>query len=137
MVEKIKEIKDKTLAFMERELTKYGSDRMDVKQMGELADIVKDLAEAEKSCWEAEYYRTVSEAMEGGSSGSSGYQQPMGRMGYGSGSQSGMQSGGRRGYGSGSMGHTDPISMIRDMMMTGTPETQAKIRGDLSNILGM
>jgi len=32
--------------------------------MGELIDMVKDLAEAEESCWEASYYRTVTEGME-------------------------------------------------------------------------
>lgn len=131
MVEKIKAIKDKTLSFMERELTKYGNDRMDVKQMGELADIVKDLAEAEKSCWEAEYYRTVSEAMEGSQSMATGYQQPTSRMSYGA-------TGERRGYGGeGMMRQSDPVSMIRDMMMTASPETQARIRGDLSSIMGM
>ena len=66
MVETIRQTKDKVLQYMERELGKYGGERMDVKQMGELADIVKDLAQAEKYCWESEYYRLVSEAMGGG-----------------------------------------------------------------------
>lgn len=116
MVEKIKENKDRVLAFMEQELSKYGNSRMDVKQIGELADIVKDLAAAEESCWEAQYYRTVTEAMERGS-GSSGYtpiREDTGRMGYG-----GMS--GRRGYDSASggdavMGHSDPMAIIRSML---------------------
>lgn len=133
MVGKIKEVKDKVLGRMETAMTERGSvDRMDVKEMGELADIVKDLAEAEKSCWEAEYYRSITEAMggEGGSSLSSGYSGG-GRMGYG------MD--GRRGYGGngGSMGHTDPISTIRDMLATSTPEMRAKIRNDLSGLMSM
>lgn len=141
MVEKIKESKDKVLKYMDRELTKYGEDRMDVKTMGDLADIVKDLAEAEHHCWEAQYYRTVTEAMEGGSSGSSGYgsgggsgsSANGGRMGYGMG-------GARRGYGGGgggSQGYTDPVSSIREMMAMADPETKAKIRGELSGVLGM
>jgi hypothetical protein len=127
MVGKIKEIKDKVLGRMETAMTERGSiDRMDVKEMGELADIIKDLAKAEKSCWEAEYYRSITEAMagEGGSSRSSGYSGG-GRMGY-------MDD--RRGY---AMGHTDPISTIRDMLATSTPEMRAKIRNDLSGLMSM
>lgn len=123
MVEKIKATKDKVLDFMDREIGKYNGDRMDVKEIGDLADIIKDLAEAEKSCWEAEYYRSVSEAM-GGSSGSSGYMQPTGdRMGYDGG-------GARRGY-SGGMGHTDPLSSIREMMSSLSPEMRKQLRNDL------
>lgn len=127
MVEKIKANKDKVLEFMERELTKYGPDRMDVKEMGELADIVKDLAMAEKECWEAQYYRTVTDAMQQGSSETSGYGTPS-RMGYG-----GM--GGRQGYGgSNMMGHSDPIAAIRDMLATANPEMRSQIRNELRNI---
>lgn len=125
MVEKIKATKDKVLDFMEREIGKYNGDRMDVKEAGDLADIIKDLAEAEKSCWEAEYYRSVSEAM-GSSSGSSGYTQPTGdRMGYGD-----MGGGARRGY-SGGMGHTDPLSSIREMMSSLSPEMRKQLRNEL------
>ena len=117
MVEKIKATKDKVLDFMEREIGKYNGDRMDVKEAGDLADIIKDLAEAEKSCWEAEYYRSVTEAM--GSSGSSGYTQPMDdRMTYG-----------RRGY-SGGMGHMDPLSSIREMMSSLSPEMRSQLRNE-------
>lgn len=123
MVEKIKATKDKVLDFMDREIGKYNGDRMDVKEIGDLADIIKDLAKAEESCWEAEYYRSVSEAMNG-SSGSSGYMQPMGdRTGYDGG-------GARRGY-SGGMGHTDPLSSIREMMSSLSPEMRKQLRNDL------
>ena len=113
---------------MEQEIGKYGTSRMDVKQVGELADIVKDLSEAE-------YYCSVSEAMAGGSTESFGYNQPMGnsRMGYGGnqGGSGGM--GSRSGYGN-PMGHSDPVSAIRDMLATANPETRAQIRNEL---LGM
>lgn len=121
MVEKIKMTKDRILDYMEREINKYGENRIDTKTAGDLADIIKDLAEAEKSCWEAEYYRSVTEAM--GSSGSSGYTQP---MGYGT------AGGARRGYASGGgMGHVDPMPAIREMMASLSPETKAQLRNEL------
>lgn len=120
MVEKIKATKDKVLDYMERELSKYGENRIDTKTAGDLADIIKDLAEAERDCWEAEYYRSVTEAM--GSSGSSGYTQP---MGYGT------AGGARRGYGTGTMGHVDPMPAIREMIASLSPETKAQLRNEL------
>ena len=123
MVEKIKANKDKVLAYMEMKLAQYGNSQMNVKEMGELADIVKDLAAAEESCWEAQYYRTVTEAMERGDS-SSGYGGGTGggRMGYGGGM--------RRGYG-GSMGHTDTVEVIRNMMAGLPQEQQMQVRNEL------
>lgn len=133
MVEKIKANKDRVLEYMEMRLSQYGGNRMDVKEMGELADIVKDLAAAEESCWEAQYYRTVTEAMEKGE-GSSGYGGSGGgggRMGYGG----GMGGGGRRGYGGGGstgmMGHGDPVEVIRNMMATMPQEQKMQIRNEL------
>ena len=121
MVEKIKANKDKILAYMEMRLAQYGSNRIDTKEMGELADIVKDLAAAEESCWEAQYYRTVTEAMESGG-GSQGYGS-MGGRGYDS-----MGDGGRRGYGGGRMGHSDPMETIRKMIET-NPELRNELMG--------
>lgn len=127
MTEDIKMLKAKVMQFMDQEVGKYGNGRMDVKQVGELADVIKDLAEAE-------YYCTIAEAMNDGRQDTMGYSS-MGRMGYGQGS-SGM-SGGRQGYGGGMMGHTDPISTIRDMLSTANPEMRAQIRNDLSNLINM
>lgn len=62
----------------------------DTKEVGEVVDMIKDLAEAEKYCFEACYYKSVIEAMEGGEDSRYGYT-PMkgnyrisgnGRMGY-------------------------------------------------------
>ena len=122
MIQKIAAIKDKVLEFMDQEAGKYGNARMDVKEMGDLADIVKDLAEAE-------YYCTVAQAMEGGQQ--QGYM-PM--QGYGSGGS--MQSSGRQGYG-GSMGHTDPMSTLRDMLATASPEQRMQIRSEVNQLMGM
>lgn len=101
MVERIKETKDQILERMEQTINERGIDRVDVNEMGKLADIVKDLAEAEKACWEAEYYMSVTEAMD-----DYGYEEGMGYA-QGGGSQGGGQQGGsgyRRGYRKGGEG---------------------------------
>ena len=123
MIEDIKMLKDKVLQHMDQEIGKYGNGRMDVKQVGELADVVKDLAEAE-------YYCTVAQSMTGGQD-SIGYTQPR-MMGYGSqgGSMGGQGSGGRQGYSTGSMGHTDPMQIVRDVLAS-NPELRSQLRKEL------
>lgn len=118
MLEDIKKIKEDVLRFMGQEVNKYPNGRMDTKQVGDLADAVKDLAMAE-------YYCTTAESM----AESMGYSQPTGRMGYG-GQQggSGGMGGGRSGYGSsGTMGHTDPTEIIRNMMVSLSPEMRNQL----------
>lgn len=116
MTEDIIELKRKVMAFMDQELTKYPNGRMDVKQVGDLADIVKDLAMAE-------YYCTVSESM----NESMGYTQPMGR----SGGMSGDMGGSRRGYGSsGTMGHMDSTEIVRNMLASLSPEMRNQLVKD-------
>ena len=136
MVELIKQTKDTVLERLDKAINENGTDRMNVQEVGMLADVVKDLAEAEESCWEAEYYRSVTEAMEGGS----GYDGQMGmrdnQMGYDGmygaqgGNSGGSNRGGsqgsyrgrsgyrdsrgryaRRGYGSGYHEHIDALKM--------------------------
>lgn len=94
MVEKIKDLKDELL--MQAEQDMHDGGRVDP----ETIDGIKDLAEAEKACWEAEYYRSVTEAME---DGQMGYEDGMGyaRQGGGSGGGRGGSQGGR-GYRRGS-----------------------------------
>lgn len=100
MVEEIYDLKNQLLDSMAKEIDERGIERLDKEKV----DMVKDLAEAEKSCWEAEYYRSVTEAMEGGS----GYDGQMGmrgnQMGYDgmSGAQGGNRSGSNRGGSQGS-----------------------------------
>lgn len=65
MVDKIYSLKNKFIERIEADISNRGIDRVNVQEMGELVDIVKDLAEAEKDCWKAQYYRhAVTEAME-------------------------------------------------------------------------
>lgn len=113
MIEDIKKIQEDVLRFMGQEVNKYPNGRMDTKQVGDLADAVKDLAMAE-------YYCTTAESM----AESMGYSRPMSRMG---GQQGGM-GGGRSGYGSsGTMGHTDPTEIIRNIMVSLSPEMRNQL----------
>lgn len=41
-----------------------GKDACNVHEMGAVADMIKDLAEAEEKCWKACYYKSIVEAME-------------------------------------------------------------------------
>ena len=63
MMDRICEAQHKFLDLIEIKIDERGLDRVDVDEMGELADIVKDLAEAIKYCHEAEYYRLVAHEM--------------------------------------------------------------------------
>lgn len=149
MVERIKEIKDQALRRMEQSINERGIERADVQEMGKLADIVKDLAEAEKACWEAEYYMSVTDAMgdgqmgyggsegmgypQGGSQGGSGYSQDGGgyRRGYRGQSRDSMgRYTSRRGYRDG-YGHQDMMQEIRQMMQTADPQEREQLKMQL------
>lgn len=146
MVEEIYEIKNEFIQKMRQEIDERGIERVDVGDMYKLADIVKDLAEAEKSCWEAEYYRSVAEAMEGGSGAQMGYsgmygmQQGSRSEGMRSGAQSGTQSGyrdsmgryARRGYGSGYQEHIDALKME---MQNADPQRREMMANELRNLM--
>ena len=134
MVEKISDIKNRVIEEIEKTLRDKGADRID----GEMVDIVKDLAAAEKDCWEAEYYRSVVEAMEGAAGYMpAGYQIPQnGRMGnqwqYGNPT---MKSGGRRGY-NGSYGYSDPMEELREKMQGASQEEREKMKAELRSMIG-
>lgn len=125
MIEDIKRLKAKILQYTDQEINKYGNNRMDTKVVGELADVIKDLAEAE-------YYCSVAQAMD--KSETSGYGGMGGRSGYGS--QDGSMSGNSRsGYNSNMMGHSDPMSAIRDIMATADPETKMMLRSEINKMM--
>ena len=104
MVENMYEIKNQIIQRVQADINERGVENMDVVEVGKMIDMVKDLAEAEKSCWESEYYRSVTEAMResqmdyGSSSGygSQGFGYSRGRMGWQN--QYGSGQNGRRGY---------------------------------------
>ena len=114
MVEEIYTLKNEILQQAKKELKERGPERIDVARMGELVDMVKDLAEAEEKCWKAQYYRNaVTEAMENkygypqGTTQMGGSQGVTARQGYG------MQSA-RPGYSMMPMGHEDVIGELED-----------------------
>lgn len=153
MVEKIASLKDEILMQAEQEMHDTG------QVNPESIDAVKDLADAEKSCWEAEYYRSVTEAMEDGKMGyddGMGYQRGnRGGMGYdrqggsmqGRGYRRGYERESRRGYrGRDSMGrytsrrgyrrmdgygHQDMLAEIRQMMETADPQEREQLKMQL------
>lgn len=131
MVEEIYKMKNEILQQAKKELEERGPERMDVDRLGEMVDMVKDLAEAEKSCWEAQYYRNaVSEAMQekygytqvstgspangGGNVGRSGYGMP--------------QASERQGYGMGRMGHDDIIEKLGEEFRMLSPNEQMMMK---------
>lgn len=78
--EEIGAIKKDLIRLFSSELHTKGVNELDAKECGEVADMIKDLAEAEKACMEAYYYETVVKAMEEAEAGE-GEQHPW-RMGY-------------------------------------------------------
>ena len=152
MVEKIKDLKDELLMQAEQDMHERGG------VSPETIDGIKDLAEAEKACWEAEYYRSVTEAMEDGQMGyddGTGYARGGRGMGYdrqggsnqGRGYRRGYERESRRGYrGRDSMGrytsrrgyrrmdgygHQDMLSEIRQMMETADPQEREQLKMQL------
>lgn len=149
MVEKIKDLKDEMLMQAEQDMHEGG--RVDP----ETIDGIKDLAEAEKACWEAEYYRSVTEAME---DGKAGYDDG---MGYSRGGNQGSTRGYRRGYERESRrgyrgqprdsqgrytsrrgyrrmenyGHQDMMAEIRQMMETADPQEREQLKTQLRQMM--
>jgi len=152
MVERIKDLKDELL--MQAEQDMHDGGRVDP----ETIDGIKDLADAEKLCWEAEYYRTVTEAMEDGKSGyddGMGYSR-RGGMGYdrqGRGYRRGYERESRRGYRGQSRdsmgrytsrrgyrrmdgyGHTDMMAEVRQMMETADPQEREQLKMQLRQMM--
>jgi hypothetical protein len=137
MVGKIYEIKNRIIEQIEEDMReKGGANRIDPQ----MVDMVKDLAEAEKSCMEAEYYSAVTEAMERegydggmdymdygqGNRGRAGYS----RMGYNPNRDSMGRYARRRGY------HED-MEALRQSMGAASPEEREKMKRELREMLGM
>lgn len=62
-MEEIKKLKEKILDCFKSEIDVKGFECMSAEEAGEVVDMIKDLAETEKSCMEALYYQKVIEAM--------------------------------------------------------------------------
>lgn len=90
-MEDLKQMKSTLMEHLKVELTKNMTN-LDTEEAGEVVDMIKDFAEVEKLCYEAEYYKTVIEAMEEESEDRYGYtrnRDSMGRF---------TSSNGRKGY---------------------------------------
>ncbi len=61
--EKVCTIKDRALSLVDMQLN-GNVENVDAKELGEVADIAKDMAEIMKLCAEAEYYHDITEAMD-------------------------------------------------------------------------
>ena len=124
MVEKIYNLKQQLLGRIEKEVAASGIDRIDVDEYTKLVDMIKDLSAAEKDCWEADYYRSVTEAM-----GKQGYSQydknGMWHNQYGSGYSE------RRGY----MGHNDMVESVRMAMQGMSPDERERMREQLQMVM--
>lgn len=78
--EEIGAIKNDLIKIFDSEIHRKGVDDLDTKDCGEVVDMIKDLAEAEKACMEACYYETIIKAMEKADE----EDEDDGRMGYNS-----------------------------------------------------
>jgi hypothetical protein len=143
MVEKIYKIKNQILEKIDSDIEKSGGiDRVNTAFLGQMVDMVKDLAEAEEKCWKAQYYRQVSEAMSSG--GASGYMPEGARSGYGgTGSSAGYAPMGyngmassRQGYGTAGFG-PDPLSQLKAKMQQANPQEKEHMVQELRSMLGM
>lgn len=151
MIDKICKMKDKLCEYAHQQM-QQGLDRVDTREMGAVIDMIKDLAEAEKSCVEADYYESVVEAMEDGG-GRYGYDEggsPDGRSGYRVESSDGE--GGRMGYRNQygnwpanpanrrrrmrRRGYTEEsVENIRSMMEEADPARREQLKHDLEELM--
>lgn len=151
MIDKICKMKDKLCEYAHQQM-QQGLDRVDTREMGAVVDMIKDLAEAERSCVEADYYESVVEAMEDGG-GRYGYDEggsPGGRSGYRMESPDGE--GGRMGYRNQygnwpanpanrrrrmrRRGYTEEsVENIRSMMEEADPARREQLKHDLEELM--
>lgn len=61
-IKDLKETKEKLVDALKAKLA-MGIENVDAQEAGEVTDMIKDLAEAEKECWEAAYYESIVKAM--------------------------------------------------------------------------
>lgn len=145
---RIKKMKEKLIE--EAQSRMQNMDGGSIEQMGQIVDMIKDLSEAEKACFEAEYYDTVIDAMDGD-----------GRYGYDDRGSSGDRQGYRESYmmddRNDRMGYRDSkgryarnpnrrrmsrsgyseesIENLRRMMEDADPERKRQLKQDLEELM--
>lgn len=66
MIDKICMIRRQLVMKVDDDIAERGLDRIDVQNLGEVIDMIKDLAVAEEKLRKADYYHRVTVAMDGG-----------------------------------------------------------------------
>ena len=107
-----------------------GAERIDLESVGMLADVVKDLAHAEKNCWEAEYYYSIVDAMHKNDRSGYGSTGRMSRSGMNNQYVSGYS---RMGY---QEGHEDAVDHLVDAMKGMNEEEKVRARERLLSVMG-
>lgn len=59
----LKCLKDRLIQLVSAQLD-CGIEKINTEELGEVVDMIKDLAHAEKKCWEAKYYESIVKAMD-------------------------------------------------------------------------
>lgn len=123
----IKEIKHRLTDWVKTETVKGFNNPEEVEILGEVVDMIKDLASVEKDCMEACYYETVTDAMTEGE-GRMGYDRwryssgrfaPKGRGSYGYTPNKGTPVYSNNGRTNGSMGNNGRMGNMMPMDMMG------------------
>ena len=100
-------LKERFIQRIEDDIDSRGIDRINVIEMGDLVDIVKDLAEAENYWRQSEYYRSVVEAMDDASDR----------------------------HDKEKIAYYNPIDPIKMAMQNASPEEREKLREELKALL--
>lgn len=150
------EMKDKLIREASQQFAN-GIQSINTHEMGEVIDMIKDLAEAEKACAEAEYYESVVDAMEDQDGWSRygydpgrdgrGYQQSYAmmdrdqgqdRMGYrdSKGRYSTKANARRSGRMGGRSGYSEEsIDNLREIMQDADPARREQLKKDLQQLM--
>lgn len=121
MVSKICEMKNILLQRAENDINERGIERINVAEMGEIVDMIKDLAQAEAYCWKADYYRAVTEGMDQWSQDHSGV-----RAGYGEDMQHHEHMESDDGY----------SEALRAAFVSASPDGRTRIRNEVMKLVG-
>lgn len=138
MTKQIYELKQKLLDDLCSEVERRdGLRNMNTNEVGQIVDMIKDLAEAEEKCWKACYYKSVVENMDIATSGN------LERMGYNGGGMQGRMQGGRSGYSNmmsgantGSYGYSDDsMQNVKSMFQSADPAKKQQLMRDMENMM--
>ena len=124
MVEGIRNLKNRLIQYADK--ATQDMDHVDGRELGEIADMIKDLAEAEEECWKAAYYKAVVEAMR---TEKSGYNTVGTVAGYGGvqpawTTQAGMTM------------QQDPLESLRNALQSAGPDDRERLRNEAMQVIG-